>query len=39
MGVCRPPLAPRADAATQARIREVLLETGALHESDLVEAA
>ena len=39
MGVCRPPLAARTDAATQARIRKVLLDTGALLESDLVEAA
>ena len=39
MGICRPPLAPHTDAATQERIRTVLLENGAILEEDLKAAA
>jgi 4-hydroxy-tetrahydrodipicolinate synthase len=38
MGVCRPPLAPRTDEATQARIRDVLLNAGAIVDADLKAA-
>jgi 4-hydroxy-tetrahydrodipicolinate synthase len=38
MGVCRPPLAPRCDERVSERIREVLLSTGAIVDTDL-EAA
>ncbi len=39
MGVCRPPLAARADEKDKARIREVLLQVGAITEADVAAAA